>query len=278
MANHQSISLELVSPLSLESDPTPEADPIQQVPHAAPPDGGYPGWLQDNSLPDSADSLDRYKEEYKPWCTEDGQVAVTIDLPTPNGSPGDLHASHGTLSPGSRTISERNQSIAVRDAASINLGVKVQGSLSASWEGPVIGSDGDSLSPPPPLSIAGSIISWGVRVTGTLRVSYSEEHLQYTLTLPPRQNMPPGSAKEDAYASTLYLTDDQGNTTTHEVELPDMSGECPGGSSLSTGGDDDEDEEEEGCVRLNLEVDPCTGEVIREWTESIKCPGEGGDA
>lgn len=270
---YSSISLELVSPLSQTSTttPTPQADPIQQVPIPEPPDGGYNGWLQKEGLENTPENLKKYAGEYKPWCNENGELGVDINLPMPDGeSPGELKASYGELSSPTKKSSEHNESKAVSDAESLDLGVSIVGNLSASWEGPVIAEDGSTVSPPPPLSVNGAVISWGVKVTGTLRLSYTEEHLSYTLKLTPREDLPEGADKEDAYKSTLYLTDAEGKTTAKEIDLPDMSGGCPGDASFSSAGEG----ESEGCVRHNVLVDPCTGEVIREWDEAIPCPEE----
>jgi hypothetical protein len=272
---YSSISLELVSPLSLVDEPTSDAEPIVQPGLPPAPAGGYYGWLQEKNRTegkvDNAESRREYQEEHQPWCAPDGELNLEIELPMPDGeTPGEIKASYGTLSGGSKKTSERNISKPVSHAESINLGVAIVGKLSASWEGPVIAEDGTTLSTPPAISVDGAVISWGVKATGTLRLRYTEESLSYTIKLPPRTGLPEGASKEDAYKSTIYLTDKDGNTTAHDVELPDMSDACidveGGGTSGGSGSD------EGGCVRLNIEVDPCTGEKLREWTESIPCP------
>jgi hypothetical protein len=273
MAAYSSISLELVSPLSLIEDPEPETPPIVQPGVPPVPKGGYYGWLQENGKEDNAESRREYLEEYQPWCLPGGEINLDIELPTAEGeSPGELKASYGTLSPGSKKIVERNESKTVSGAESLNLGKTIVGKLSASWEGPVIAEDGSTLSPPPSISVDGAVLSWGVKATGTIRLTYTEEYQNYTITLSPRSGMPEGSSKEDAYQSTLYLTGADGKTTTQDVDIPDMSDPCI--SSVGGGpgpGDDDGD-----CVRRNILVDPCTGEVIREWLEKIPCPEESG--
>lgn len=263
---YQTISLTLVSPLSaVDADDEPTADDIDQVPIPEAPDGGYNGWLQEQGLQSTPENLAKYNDTYKPWCNEDGSLAIKFNSAK---DPASLKASYGDLSPGQAEISEHNETKTVANAESLDLGGNIIGTVVASWDGPVLAEDGATIFPQPAISVSGSVISWGVKVNGTLRLRYAEEHTTYTLTITPRSDVDAGD-KDAAYQSTIYVTDENGKTTTKEVDLPDMSGACPGDAGF---GDTPSDDDDAQCVRHNIEVNPCTGEILREWDEPMDCP------
>jgi hypothetical protein len=281
---NQSLGLTLISPLALPtSDPrNPDYVPpdeegtdgtdgtdwlrIEQPAWPEEEEGGFAKWLQDNNKGLSLDTYEEYFSKYKSKCAEGGTLDIPLQIKKSRADlQYSLRASYGVLAQGLDETSEHATSVTIKGEKSHDLSEAVQGDVTASWEGEVFAEDGAPLTPPPKITQDGSVLDWGVIATGTIRLSYSESHDSYTLTITPRENADPKDRKS-AYQSTVFAAW-SGGVETHEVELPEMTGNCSGNGNKT----DDEDKKEN-CVRHCILVDPCTKEIIREWDESIACP------
>ena len=234
---------------------------------------GFAAWLVTEGKGLSIASYAEYYSQYNSHCEGDGSLTVEIQIHRSRPDlPYAASASYGELSEKYIHQASFKQSRTVSRAKSIDLEVEVVGIVSAAWEGPLFGIDGVEISPPPPITVAGSELSWGVELSGVLRLDYTEEHDAYTLTITPREAGDfEADDPEGAYQSTVFAVW-AGGVESHDVDLPDMDGYCGGGSRVIINPDDPDDGK---CVRHHILVDPCDGSVIKEWDEQISCPGDG---
>lgn len=254
---------------------------------------GFSDWLAANnkSLPVGASMsyyyarLNQYWEEYISFCSADGGLEVELEVHRSRLDLGYvLRLSHGELSERFVVERERKLSETILMADSFELEHYVTGPVSAFWEGAVYDSHGAPI-PAPVVGFAGGVLYWGQKVVGSLRLAYTEVHDQYVLTLSPRpvEEVDP-ERPESAFESTVLAFWGSEQVVSHEVDLPEIKGNCSGhgagGSvSVSFGPGEDEDGREK-CYRLHKLVDPCSGEQLDEWLEEIDCPedDEGAEA
>jgi hypothetical protein len=247
---------------------------IEQPEWPEAPAGGFFAWMSQQGKGYSLVTLHEYFAIYASHCEGDGSLTVEIQV---HRSRPDLaykaHASYGELSAKYIHQGTHKKSVTVEQADSLDLEVQLVGTVSAFWESVVFDASGSEVFPHPPISVNGSVLSWGgMKVSGVLRLAYTEEHDAYTLTIAPR---PAGeyeaNDRDGAYQSTVFAVW-AGGVESHDVDLPDMSGSCAFGESLIINPDDPDDPDDEQCVRHNILVDACTKEIIREWDEAIPCP------
>lgn len=242
---------------------------LAQAPWLEPPDGGFLEWMNDNDKGLSLVSLQEYWSTYKSFCGDDQSLEIEIyvyrnkvDLPySINASYGEL--AEGAVGEASRTVYEN-----IQEGNSLDLGVDVNGMVAAAWEGDVFDASGSTVTPPT-ITANGGQLSWDGEVIGTVKAQFNEVRTVHILTISPRDaaDIDPEDP-ESAYASTVRAFW-AGGVEELEVELPDMSGNCGGGSEAVV-----DDGDDEGCVRKTYVVDPCTFEVKSTRTESIPCPEE----
>lgn len=243
---------------------------IEQPEWKDPPSGGFLAWVVASGRGLSIATYAEYASEYYSHCEKDGELTVEIQIHRSRPDlPYSISTSYGELSEKYIHHANFKRSQTVSMAKSLDLKAQIVGQVSAVWEGAVFDLNGMTVSPPPPISVSGSVLSWGEDVSGVLRLSYTEEHDAYTLAITPRE---PGEYEvgslENAYESTVFAVW-AGGAETHDVDLPDMDGYCGGGSRTFI---DQDDPDKEKCVRHNILVDACTLEVIREWDDQIACP------
>ncbi|SHO52835.1 hypothetical protein [Desulfopila aestuarii] len=272
---YASLGITLVSPESLATDSGDWLKLVQQ-PWPEPPDGGFSEWLALNGYGYSLATLQLYWAKYKSHCYSDGVLDVELEI---HKSRPDLAytltASYGELSDIRVDTVEHITSITVKGESSIDLESLVVGAMKASWEGSVYDLSGAQI-PYPPISLAGSVLSWGgIGVVGVLRVAYTEEHEAATLTITPRE---PGEYLDDeieaAYQSTAIAIWGNGNIEALEIELPSMTGNCRGGSSARINPDDPDEPEDGDCYDLYIRRHRCTGEILSEQKVKVPCPDE----
>jgi hypothetical protein len=279
MTSHQSIGQALVSPESLISSAESAAESaaandwlrIEQPAWNDPTADGFYEWVVSSGKELDFDTVSETLAEYNSHCEEDGSLTVEIQI---HRSRDDLNyaisASYGELSGTYVHNSSTKKSVTVSKATSIDLKVQVAGSVSASWEGAVYGTDNSVVSPPPAITADGSVLSWGdEKVSGVLRLSYESGYDAYTLTIIPRDSSEYESDDPNgAYQSTVFAVW-EGGAPSHEVNLPDMSGYCNGGSSLKVNPDD---EDTDTCYDLYVKRHKCTNKLISQELKSVACP------
>lgn len=244
---------------------------LEQVEFTAENSAGFMNWIEEKKYGLTLYNAFQLLESYKSHCTDEGCIEAQIKV---HKSRQDLAY---TIFPTYGELSERfvhtethtkNITVMMESSASIE---QMISSAKAVWEGPVLDQTGAVISPPA-VSWSGDTLSWGIKVAGTLRVTWTETHDAYVLTLKPREegNYDPEDL-DTAYESTIFAT--YGTDVENlEIDLPDLSGNCKGGVSFSSGSGDDDDDEDEECVRHVVVVDPCTGEIKDEYDESMACP------
>lgn len=235
------------------------------------PAGGFLAWVTATGKGISLNTISEYFAQYSSHCEDDGCLTVEIQIHRSRPDlPYEANASYGKLSEKYIHQGSFKESRTVEKTASLDLEVQIVGKVSAYWEGSLFGIDGVKVESPPAIQVNGSVLSWGIELSGVLRVSYTEEHDAYTLTIVPREagEYEPGSL-ENAYESTVFAVW-AGGVETHEVDLPDMDGNCRAGERGIVDPDDPADDQ---CVRHNILVDACDLSIIREWDEVIPCPG-----
>ena len=278
MAKNQHIGLTLVSPESLASESDDWLE-IEQPEWPEAPEGGFLAWIVQTGKQMTLANIQEYFAKYKSHCSEDGslEVELWVHLSRPDLAYA-ITASYGELSEKFQASGEHTYSLTVEQTDHVDLERQITGEIKRSWEGGVIGEDLSFITPPPEISQDGSVLSWGVICTGTLRLSYTEEHDTYFLMIVPRtgEDVDP-NVLDTAYQSTVTAVYKGGAPVTHEVELPDMTGYCGGGGSTSI----DPDDEEGDCYDLYIKYHKCTGkEIIRKLVQ-VACPPpeeDGGEA
>lgn len=241
--------------------------------------GGFGEWLASmGRVAGSIENAFRLLDRYQSLCTE-GDGCFIAELKVHKSRPDlsySFFQSYGELSGRAVHTEEHTKSITVQMAEEISL-EHMPTEFHAVWEGVVLNDTGQHVNPPQ-IFRTGNVLRWAGVVAGVLRVNWKETHDFYTLTLPPRpgEEYDPNNP-ETAYQSTVYATF-AGNIEIHEVDLPDMSGNCAGGVSYRINSGDDEDDGDDGggdssedCVR-HVVIKDCTG-VIDEWDEPMTCPG-----
>lgn len=249
---------------------------IEQPEWREPSTADFIAWLKAEGKGQSAETLFLYWAQFRSMCEDDGSLTVELQVHKSRPDlPYNASASHGELSDRYIHQASHKKSVTVETADSLDLLAQVIGSVSAVWESAVFAADGAEINPPPAITVTGSVLSFGREVSGVLRLSYTEEHDAYTLTITPRAVGDYETEDIDgAYESTFFAVW-AGGVKNHEVDLPDMDGYCGGGSGSVAINPDDPNEEQ--CVRHNILIDPCTKEIIREWDEAIPCPDAGED-
>jgi hypothetical protein len=249
---------------------------IVQVPYKKPSmmGSGFTDWVNDNDYGLDLGSMFERAAQYQSACEEDGRLTIELQVRTSRSELSyTLKATHGALSAKMKHTAKRQESVVVSQATELDLGTTLVGSATASWEGEVIGFDGSVLSPAPAIAQTDSLLSWDDEVyAGSVRLSYTESYDAYTLTITPRAagDYEPDDP-EGAYSSTVFAVWG-GGVETLEIAIPEMEGNCQGGGSSNVVNPDDDDGDGEKCYRHNILVDPCTGEIIKEWDEEIDCP------
>jgi len=270
VAKNQHIGLTLVSPESLESESDDWLE-IEQPEWPEAPEGGFLAWIVQTGKQMTLANIQEYFAKYKSHCSEDGslEVELWVHLSRPDLAYA-ITASYGELSQRFQAdAAEHTYSITVEQTDHLDLERQIAGQIKAVWEGGVIGEDLGFITPKPTITQEGSVLSWGVICTGTLRLSYAEEHDTYFLKIKPRtgDDVDPNDL-DTAYQSTVIAVYKGGAPVTHEVELPDMSGNCSGGGSVSV----DPDDEEGDCYDLYIKYHKCTGEEISRELVRVACP------
>ncbi len=300
MASNQSIIINFAFPTNSDGvayDPNDPSDPnkpdddddgsggsdkyssdwlkLSQEPYDDKPMSGFNNWLTENGFGLSIDNLPEQMEKYGSQCEEDtGDLRVTIKVQKSRSNLGyTIKASYGILSQASIATGTVDESISVDGEDSADLGMIVKAGTTAEWEGDVVDSGGNFISPQPSITISNNVASFGEEVTGTFRLSGGTVFDEYVLTITPRIEYTYDESKpETAYQSTIAATWG-GGVETLIVTMPDMSGNCleaVWGGSLEV--DSDEDGDDEKCYRVTEVRNPCTGKLINTRKEQIKCP------
>jgi len=247
---------------------------LQQVPYEKPPASGFGSYVDSLARGLAIVTMADLLAKYNSACEENGCLEIEIQV---HKSRADLHytitASYGTLSQQHVNNSTQTKSITVRGEDSINLDHVPTGSVSAEWEGNVIGANGSILNPKPEITVDGLTLSFGQKVVGTIRISYGESHDTYILTIEPRAADAANSDDaESTYQSTVVAVWD-GGIEVLEISLPGGldDGNCQGGGNSIVAINDDDEEK---CIRLIEVRDPCTEELTSSREEEIDCPEE----
>ena len=246
---------------------------IEQADYEKPTSDGFGNWLSLNGRGYSIDTLMDNWSQYQSQCEDDG--SLTVEIRVFKSRPDlqyDAHVSYGALSDRYVHEEKHQESKAVQQANRLDLQVQIVGAISASWEGVVFDTSGGMIVPPPEIVVSNSVLYFGEdEVSGVVRLSYTEEHDAYTLTITPRPaDQFEADNPEGAYQSTFFATW-AGGVESQDVNLPDNLNSCNYSVKVTSGGQD-----KEKCVRHNILVDPCTMAVIKEWDEQIACPEDEG--
>lgn len=183
----------------------------------------------------------------------------------------DLQASYGELSGKSAVTKTKNDPVEISGESSYQLKYRVDGKVSAEWDGEVVGMNG-VIPGKVPITQNGQVLDFGQRVWGTLQISYDHTPDIYTLVIRPR---PEGSYDdndlEGAYRSTIRAIWD-GDPEIFEVKLPsDMTNNCDPRTTVKINPDDPE---ALNCKERRLLVDPCDlTKPPKETITPIVCPG-----
>jgi len=248
-------------------------------------ESGFGDWLEANNktFPQVGglayiDAMFKLLAEYRSNCDEDGCLDVELQVhKSREDLPYRLVASWGELSEKYSHETTVTESIDVEMEESTTIQRTLTNQIgSASWDGSVFDAYGNEIEPPPEITLSGSTYSWSQKVIGTLRVKYTERHDAYVLTITPRESgeYDPENP-ETAYESTVRAfwqdADGDPHVETHEVDLPDLTGNCGSANiNVSIGPGDDDDEQ---CVRHVIVVDPCDStKIIEEYDEPMECP------
>lgn len=251
---------------------------IEQPDWKEPPAGGFFDWLKLLNKELSLATVLEYQAEYNSHCEEDGCLTVEIQV---HKSRRDLqyaaHVSFGELSERFVHTTTHQSSEIVQKADLLALDVDTVGGVDAAWEGPVFDVMGNQVTPPPSFTVSGSTLQWNIKVSGVIRVKYTEQHDAYTLTIIPRKSGEYEAGDiEGSYQSTFFATWAEG-VEVHEIDLPDMGGNCRGmGERViidrdPNDPDDPDGTDDETCYKHVVLVDPCTGEIKDEWDEVVPC-------
>lgn len=270
MTAHQSLGLTLVSPESITD--TSDRLWIVQPEWPEAQDSGFIAWVRALGIGMSINNIGSLLSRYKSHCGDaDGSLEVEIQI---HRSRPNLDyvatASYGDLAAGVLQLVDIKQSVTFDGKSEVDMERLFVGQVSAVWEGPVYDLAGGLVSPPPSVRVDGSKLVTGLEVVGSLRISATIEYYLHILTIMPRPEGDYDPADRDtAYQSTVMAIY-SGKVETHDVDLPDMTGNCQGGVAGKANPDDGDG----GCVRLVKVAHPCSGQVVEQWTEKIPCPGE----
>lgn len=245
---------------------------LTQVPYQKPSMNGtgFIDWVNDHKYGFSLGSVLQLAGQYQSACEDDGCLTVELQVRRSRANLSyTLKATYGELSSKMVHSTGRQESVTVSQTDELDLETNIVGSVTAEWEGDVIGVDGSVLTPPPVITQEGSLLTWPVVVyAGVIRLSYGESYDTYTLTITPRgAGDYEADNREGAYHSTVFALWG-GGIETLEIDIPEMEGNC-GNSTIIKPPDEGEGE---GCFRRNILVDPCTKEVLDEWLEQMACP------
>lgn len=242
---------------------------LEQVEFTEATSAGFLAWVQEKKFKLTVSNSFSLLEQFKSHCNDEGCLEVQIKV---HKSRPDLDynifPTYGELSAKFVHTETHTKSITVMMETSTSLD-QIISSATAVWEGPVLDITGAVITPPT-VSWHGEKLSWARKVAGVLRVTWTESHDAYVLTLKPREegNYDPENL-DTAYESTVFAV--HGASVEHlEIDLPDLSGNCQGGVSHNVRPKDDDDKEK--CVRLVVIVDPCSGEVKDQYEEPMACP------
>lgn len=266
---HQNIGMSLVSPESLLTRLDDWLE-IEQKPWPEKPDGGFIAWAFANGKELTPANGLIYYNQFKSHCLEDGSCEVELWI---HKSRTDLNyaitASYGELGERKVSTGEKVYSENISKTDHLDLERQIVGTVSAAWEGKVVAEDLSYIEPPPKITQDGSLLTWGVICSGTLRLKFTEEHDAYVLTIAPR---PAGEFDPQdistAYQSTVTAVFEGGDPVVHEVDLPAMEGHCNGGDSSSV----DPDDEDGACYDLYVKKHECTGKKISQELVRVPCP------
>lgn len=202
-----------------------------------------------------------------------------------------LSVAHGELSADPEVVEEEAvESFFINLDTSLDLSKEGASEvLSAVWEGEVRDESGNLVANPPTygaeqaakgervpwslpaapqsgsMSFANGVLSWPMKLHGTLRVRYLSVYERWLVTIEPREDESMYKAESYySHVSAFYAG------RAEDADLtPDF--DC---SSDSDDDDDDEDEDEQ-CYWHVIEVDPCTMEPTgKEWDEIAPCPDD----
>jgi len=247
---------------------------IVQPEWGKPPEGGFLGWINQNNYKLTIDRLGFYYRTYMHKCEDDGTLEVELQV---HKSRVDLEykfsCSYGELS--DRVLdqtAEHKKSIVVEMKDSVDLEAEIQPGFSATWEGPVYDLMAEEMVVKPEITATGSILSFGQKVAGVLRLNYTEAHDTYYLTLTPREDEEIEDGDQASGYQSTAMAVWAGNVVTHDIDLPDMTGGCSG-VGVHVNPDDPESEK---CYDLYVVRHKCTGEIISEDLQQVPCPEDGG--
>lgn len=246
---------------------------LEQPPWPERPAGGIFAWLREQGKELTTATILEYQEQYRSQCDDDGTLEVQIYV---YRSREDLEykisASYGELSDATMDQADVVDYVDIGMESSYSIDTVPDGSVSASWEGPVYAADGSLITPPPSIAVAGQVLSWGVVCLGQLKVQYRAVRRVHILTLTPRTGADVDTEnRETLYKSTVTAFYGVGQYEQLEVDLPDLSGYCNGRTG-STSIDDDDDEAT--CYDLYIKYHRCTGEEISRDLVPVPCPGD----
>lgn len=246
---------------------------LEQPPWPERPAGGIFAWLREQGKELTIATVLEYQEQYLSQCNADGTLEIEILL---YRSRDDLEyrisASYGTLSEPTMDQAAVVDYIDIGMESGYQLDTVPEGTVAASWEGPVYAADGGQITPPPAITVSGQQLSWGVICLGQLKVQYTANRRVHILTLTPRTGADVNAEdKETLYKSTVTAFWGEGNYEQLEVDLPDLSGYCAGRGS-NTNIDDDDDAGD--CYDLHIKYHQCTGEEISRELVAVPCPGD----
>jgi len=234
-----------------------------------------------------ADTVNLY-EQYRSECNGDATLDVEIRV---YKSTSDLEytltATKGDLSDKSIVEDDyETETIAVQCASTHDLGKPINDIAAACWIGPVYDSTGSPISGPE-IEYEGSVLDFGESVWGSLKIKYGTEYDEYTLTIDPQEEETETEGSGTLCDSSQFEDDDDddddedvtenyestviawwaGPPASHEVELPDMIGNCTGGVAVTiTSGEGDDR-----CYKKIITVGRCSGQVLNTRYEEISC-------
>lgn len=242
--------------LRLSQEPWPEKDGV-----------GFVDYLRENQQNPNPIDMWAVYDQYLSDCKGDGSFDTTIIVETSRRDlPYKLTASWGELSVKKIVSGTDDRSYSITSfTKSYSIDARYSSTSSIEWEGEVFIAGGESITPPAITNTDG-LLTWDIECLGTIRISGTEEHDEYTLTVSPRD----GEYEDvrNAFDSTAraFWTD---SMATLAIAQPAIVGSCTEGGAVTVDPEDGAGEDE--CVRRIIEVGLCDGEVKNDYTEPIPC-------
>lgn len=243
------------------------------------PASGFADWLTENNKGLTLGNIQEYFSQYNSQCNEDGSVRIELQV---HRSRADLEytliTSYGVLEGPYQNEEQVKTTVEVEGETSYVIQRELAGGVKWSWDGPVV--VGNSIAQAVPQVVQqGQILGFGDKeVSGTLRLEYTQSPETWFLVLMPREQTEyDADDPEGAYKATVRAVW-AGEPVSHEVDLPDMEGNClhwgTQGSVNPEDPDDPDDPDGEKCYIRKLLLDPCTYEKESDRLVQTPCSGD----